>query len=89
MSKRIISARLDEKAVSELQFLKSSMGDIKTTEVLTEAIHFLYASQRQKQKKKSAFDFLKESGFIGAIEGKENDSVEYKKYVTERVRKKL
>jgi hypothetical protein len=88
MSKKIISARLDEKTIWELEFLRSSMGNKKTTEVLTDAIHHLYASQSQKQQKRSAFDFLREAGFIGAIEGEENESIEYKKHITKRIRKK-
>ena len=55
MTRKTISARLHEKTVWELEFLKSSMGDKKTTEVLTEAIHNLYALQRQKQKKNDSF----------------------------------
>ncbi len=45
--------------------------------------------QSQKQKKKTAFDVLKETGFVGAIEGGKNDSVNYKRYITKRIRKKL
>lgn len=89
MSAKTVSARLNEKTVWELEFLKSSMGDIKATEVLTVAIHYLYKFQSQKQRKKTAYDFLKETGFIGAVEGDEHDSVNYKKHVTERIRKKL
>ena len=89
MTRKTISARLHEKTVWELEFLKSSMGDKKTTEVLTEAIYTLYALQGQKQKKTTAFDFLKETGFIGAIEGNENDSVDYKKHAAKRIRKKI
>jgi hypothetical protein len=85
---RTVSARLNEKTVWELEFLKSSMGVEKTTEILSEAIHYLYTMQSQKQQKRTAFDFLKESGFIGAVEGEESDSVDYKKYVTERTKKK-
>lgn len=89
MARKTISARLNEKTVWELEFLKSSMGDKKTTEVLTDAIHHLYSLQSQKLQKMTAFDFLKESGFVGGIEGDESDSVDYKKYITKRIRKKL
>lgn len=89
MSKKIISARLDAKAIWELEFLKASMGKKKATEVLTEAIHHLYKVQSQKQHKKTAFDFLKETGFIGGVEGEENDSVNYKKLGLERIKKKI
>lgn len=89
MSGKTISARLKEKTVWELEFLKSLMGEKKTTEILTEAIHHLYVLKSQKQQKKTAIDFLKEAGFIGAIEGDENDSVDYKSYLTERTRKKI
>lgn len=90
MGGKTVSARLNEQTAWELECLKSSMGDKKaTTDVLTEAIHFFYEFQSRKQQKKTAFDFLKETGFIGAVEGDERDSVDYKKCVTERVRKKL
>jgi hypothetical protein len=89
MSEKIISARLNKKTVWELEFLKLSMGDKTTTEILTESIHHLYALQSKKQQKKTPFDFLKETGFIGAVEGDENDSIDYKKSVTKRIRKKL
>lgn len=89
MRGKTVSARLDENTVWELEFLKSSMGHKKVTEVLTQAIHHLYESESQKQKKKTAFDFLKDTGFIGAVEGDENDSVDYKKYAMDRIRKKL
>lgn len=88
MSGRTISARLNAKTVWELEFLKSLMGDKKTTEVVTEAIHHLYESQSQNQQKKTPYDFLKETGFIGAINGSENDSTDYKKHIGKRVRKK-
>lgn len=38
--------------------------------------------------KKNAFEFLKDSGFIGSGNGKKNDSVEYKKQIIEAVVKK-
>lgn len=88
MSGKTVSARLDDETVWELEFLKSSMGERKVTEILTEAIHHLYRFQRQKTQKKTAFDFLKETGFIGGTEGDERDSVDYKKHVGERTRKK-
>lgn len=90
MSGKTVSARLDEQTAWELEFLKSSMGDKKaTTDVLTEAIHFFYEFQSRKRQKKTAFDFLQETGFIGATAGDETGSIDYKKYVTKRVRKKL
>lgn len=89
MSGKTISARLNEKTVLELEFLKSSTGNKKATEVLTQAIHHLYELQSKKQQKKTPFDFLKETGFIGAVEGEEKDSADYKKYATERIGKKL
>lgn len=89
MSGKTVSARLNEKTAWELEFLKSSMGAKKTTDVLTEAIHHLYTLQSQKQQKKTAFDFLKETGFIGAIEGDKSDSIDYKKQITKRIKKKL
>ncbi len=87
MGGRTVSARLDEKTVWELEFLKSWMGDKKTTEILTEAIHHLYATQNQK-KPMNALDFLKEIGFIGAAEGDADDSLQYKKQISKRIRKK-
>lgn len=89
MEGKTVSARLNKNTVWELEFLKSSLGGRKTTDVLTEAIHHLYILQSQRQQKKTAFDFLKESGFIGAVEGSKNDSVDYKKHVTKRIKKKL
>jgi hypothetical protein len=89
MGKKTISARLNEETVWELEFLKLSMGNKKATEVLSEAIHHFYEFQSQKQQKKTAFDFLKETGFIGGVEGNENDSVNYKRHVTEKIKKKL
>lgn len=88
MSKKTISARFDERAAWELEFLKSSLGT-KATEVLIAAVHLLYEEQSQKNQKKTAFDFLKETGFIGGTEGGENDSVDYKNYIHERIKKKL
>jgi hypothetical protein len=50
--------RLNENTVWELEFLKSSMGDKRTTEVLTEAIHHLYKLESQKHQKKTAFNIM-------------------------------
>lgn len=44
-------------------------------------------SETTPKTKKVAFDFLKESGFIGATEGCESDSTDYKKHVTKKIRK--
>ena len=89
MSGKTVSARLKEKTIWELEFLKSSMGHKKTTEVLSEAIHYFYQLQSQKKQKMTAFDFLKEAGFIGGTEGDNSDSVSYKSQVTKRIKKKL
>lgn len=89
MSGKTVSARLNEKTVWELEFLQTSMGNKKATEVLAQAIHYFYELQSKKQQKKTPFDFLMETGFIGAVEGDEKDSVDYKKYVSERIKKKL
>lgn len=94
MDRKTVSARLNENTVWKLEFLKSSMGGetsatLSTTEVLTEAINQLYIVQSRRQQKKTAFDYLMESGFIGGVEGGKNDSTEYKSQVTKRIKKKL
>lgn len=38
--------------------------------------------------KKNAFEFLKDSGFIGSGNGNKNDSVEYKKQIIDAILKK-
>lgn len=86
---KIISARLSEKTMWKLEFLKSAMGNKKATEVLSEAIDHLYMFQSQKQYEKTAFDFLQDMGFIGAIEGTENDSVNYKQHAVKRMNAKI
>ncbi|MBA2368617.1 MAG: hypothetical protein H0V82_06295 [Candidatus Protochlamydia sp.] len=89
MGGKTVSARLNEKTVWELEFLKTSMGDKKATDIIAEDIHCLYEFQNKKQQKKNPFDFLKEAGFIGTVEGEESDSLDYKKSVTARVKGKL
>ena len=89
MSGRIISARFNEASLWELEFLKETLGDKTITDILSTAVHYLYQKQCQKKKKQTAFEFLQESGFVGGTEGSKNDSVDYKKIVTERIKKKL
>lgn len=50
-------------------------------------LEFLKSSLDKQEK--TAFDFLKETGFIGAAEGEKQDSTGYKKYVTQRIKQKL
>lgn len=49
---------------------------------VSKAINRLYTIQSRKQQKKTAFDYLMESGFIGAVEGGRHDSTDYKNTVT-------
>ena len=71
--------------------LEFSLGT-KATEVLIAAVHLLYEeqSQNKQEDKNPSFDFLKETGIsLGGTEGGENDSVDYKNYIHERIKKKL
>lgn len=89
MGGKLISARINEETAWELDFLKGALGNKKVTEVLVTAIHLLYRTQSQKKQNKTPFDFLKETGFIGGTEGRKDDSMNYKKEITERIKKKI
>lgn len=88
MAGKTLSARLNEEMAWELEFLMSSLGNKKATEVIVAAIHYLYLQQKQKESHQTPADFLEKSKFIGGTEGGERDSVDYKKTLSERIGKK-
>lgn len=88
MTKKTVSARIDENIAWELEYLKKALGFKNATDVLVTAVHALYLAQDQTLLIENPIDYLKSIGFVGGAEGGPRDSTNYKKQVAKRVRKK-
>lgn len=88
MKTKLVTARFDEDVFTEIAFLRNKLQARTTTEVITEAIHFLYNDMIQKEKKKSPFELLEELGLIGCMDDKPNLSSDYKKNLSTSLEKK-
>lgn len=88
MKTRMITARLDQNLSQEIEFLKISLKLGNTTSVLTQAIHFLYTTTKEKQSKKSSLELFKESSLLGCIEGPSDLSTTYKDKILDMVQEK-
>ncbi len=81
---RRVNARLDARTHAELECLVRETGQ-SVTEVIRTAIHRYY-QQRQAPAHSVADDF---ADLIGAVEGPEDWSVDYKRSLTEGLAQKL
>lgn len=88
MKGKVITAREGEEVDFQIQYLKAQLATSSTTKVLTEAIHQLYKSFKDKEAQKSPFEMLEELNLIGCIEGNKNLSREYKKELYQSLSKK-
>jgi len=77
-----VNARLDDTYQAKIEYLKNQTG-LNMTGVIKQAIDHLY-SNVSMQPEKSLFDHLNEIGFIGAGEGPEDLSENYKDIVKKR-----
>lgn len=79
MKEKVITARIDNDVVYQIQYLKNRLGLKNTTSVLVEAIHHLYAQAQIPNP--DPFEGLEKAGLIGCIEGKGDSSTTYKETV--------
>lgn len=85
---KIITARIDEQIVLQIEYLKRHLNVRNTTNVLKEAVANLYKSVKQREEQKSPFKLLEELHLIGCFEGEENLSITYKKELSDSLSKK-
>lgn len=83
MSEMRINARLDEQSVSDLQFLRSELGDRSVTDVLKYALKQAAQDLRDRMRAKQQKQIWRSSGFVGCFAGPEDMSVNYKKRLAE------
>lgn len=88
MKTKTITARMDEQVIFQIEYLKDQLGASSTTRVLTEAVHLLYSSVKDKKVQKSPFELLEELNLIGCCEGEKNLSRDYKKELNQTFAKK-
>jgi hypothetical protein len=88
MKTRVITARLSEDLSCKIEFLKSSLNLTNTTSVVTQAIHLLYTTTKEKQSAKSSLERFEESDLLGSIEGASDLSTNYKEEISKVVQKK-
>jgi hypothetical protein len=80
-----INARFSGEDVKRFRELQRQTRQ-SASEVLREAVR-RYHSQAVKPRR-SAYEIMSESGFIGSVDGPEDVSTNKKKYITEALRKK-
>ena len=81
MNELRINARLDEQTASDLQFLREMLGDKSITEVLKYSLQQVAQDLRDRAKAKRPTQLWRYSGFIGAFDGPEDLSSNYKQYL--------
>lgn len=81
MNELRINARLDEQTASDLQFLREMLGDKSITEVLKYSLQQVAQDLRDRAKAKRQKQIWRDSGFIGAFDGPEDLSSNYKQYL--------
>jgi hypothetical protein len=74
-----INARLDERSVENLEFIKQVTGE-NVTRIIKDLLEERASQLRQKNKPGSNLKALLESDFVGCGEGPEDGSINYKKY---------
>lgn len=88
MTKKIITARIDEEVGHQIDFLKSYLGKQNTTYILTEAIKNLYLRLKEEEAKQSPFELLEKLNLIGCFEGEQSLSQNYKSELTKSLSQK-
>lgn len=84
MSDTRINARFDEQTTSDLQFLRSALGDKSITDVLKVSVRQLAQDIRERKRAKQQKQLWRDSGLIGCIQDAPPDlSVRYKQVVAE------
>lgn len=79
-----INARFDEQTTSDLQFLRSALGDKSITDVLKVSVRQLAQDIRERKRAKQQKQLWRESGLIGCLQDAPPDlSVRYKQALTE------
>ena len=82
------SFRCDDKLKKELDFIKTTLNS-NQSQAIKDAIHAFYqVLKTQEQSQRSPQEILKESGFIGSFEAKEDLSVTYKSDITKGLKAK-
>ncbi|MEI6789950.1 MAG: hypothetical protein WCK42_02080 [Myxococcaceae bacterium] len=74
MKNHVVHARIDQDTFGEIQSLKETLGLSKTTEVISLALHRLFAENKKINTQKSPFELMEEAGLIGCIDSKFIDS---------------
>lgn len=88
MKTKIITARINDYLIAEIEFLKTSLKLPNTTSVLTFAIHNLYESIKEEESKKSSLEMFEEKGLIGCFDGPSDLSTNYKNIISDVIKKK-
>ncbi len=83
MNELRINARLDEQAANDLRFLRKELGDSSITSVVKYSIQKLAQELRDNTRAEQQNNIWLDSGFVGAFEGPENLSTNYKQYLSE------
>jgi hypothetical protein len=83
MSELRINARLDEQTSEDFQFLREELGAKTITEVLKYSLQQAAQDLRDKARARRQKQIWRDSGFIGAFDGPEDLSTNYKQYLTD------
>ncbi|MEI6805188.1 MAG: hypothetical protein WCK49_01610 [Myxococcaceae bacterium] len=91
MKNHVIHARVDQNTFGEIQSLKEALGLTKTTEVISFALHKLFAEQKKVHAQKSPFELMEQAGLIGCIDDNSLSSSRdfIKKTMAESIENKL
>ncbi len=88
MKTKLITARMDEQEIFQIEYLKKHLRSESTTQVLRNALNCLYQDVKQKEVKKTPFELLEELHLIGSFEGEKELSIDYKKKISKYVEQK-
>lgn len=88
MRTKVITARIDDQASFQIEFLKRHLHLPHTTQVLLRAISSLYGAVKEKEAQKTPFELLEELELIGCLEGEKDLSQNYKKVLSESLQAK-
>ena len=87
MKEKMITARIDQSTHDHLNYLKRNLGLKYTSEVLIEAVEFMYKKMRENQTF-SSIDLFEKMGLVGSIEEEPNLSETYKEKITDALSQK-
>lgn len=88
MKARIITARIDEQIIFQIDYIKRHLKADSTTQVLKTAVSSLYGAIKQQELQKSPFALLEELQLIGCFEGEQELSQIYKSDISDSLHKK-